>query len=99
MKETKVEIIKSTQKNRVGVEETFRQLANSGGRGGSGVKKSKRPTTSKPKGAPEWFKAWSETVYQNQQPAWFKAWSETQFEPLKQTIEYNVQSGVLKKPK
>jgi hypothetical protein len=36
---------------------------------------------------PTWFKEWSETVYQHQQPAWFKEWSETKFEPRLAKIE------------
>ena len=45
----------------------------------------KKIGTKKPK-MPEWFKEWTENVYQNQPPRWFKEWTANVFEPKIQRI-------------
>jgi hypothetical protein len=62
---------------------------------------------------PKWFSEWTSEVYEKRQPQWFTNWStefekrnDTRFErieltihELKDIVEYNVQNGILKRPR
>ena len=36
---------------------------------------------------PQWFKLWSENVYEKRPPQWFMEWHESEFKPLVKRVE------------